>query len=182
MRIVIAMLKHETNTFSPVPTPFERFAEWGAHFGADVPAAFQHTRMPIAAYLRLAGEIGAAVVTQVAAEAMPSGPVQQDAYERLTSPIVDAVGRGCDAVMLDLHGAMVSEAAPDGEGVLLERIRRVAPGIPICVTCDLHANLTARMVENCDALIGYKTYPHVDMYEVAEQVGRLLLGKLVDAI
>jgi microcystin degradation protein MlrC len=177
-RIVIAMLKHETNTFSPVPTPFERFAEWGAHFGAEIPAIYGATRMPIAAYLKLAREVGAEVVTPVAAEAMPSGPVRRDAYERLTQPIVDAVARGCDAVMLDLHGAMVSEAAADGEGTLLERVRKAAPGVPICVTCDLHANLTARMVENCDALIGYKTYPHVDMYEVAEQVGRILIGKL----
>src|SRR5262245_19124495 len=175
MRIVIAMLKHETNTFSPVPTPFERFVEWGAHFGDEIPAVYGGTRMPIAAYLKLAAEIGAEAVTPVAAEAMPSGPVRRDAYERLTQPILDAVARGSDAVMLDLHGAMVSEAAADGEGELLARIRATVPGVPICVTCDLHANLTARMVENCDALIGYKTYPHVDMYEVAEQVGRILI-------
>lgn len=31
MRIVAAMLKHETNTFLPVPTPLERF-------GSDGPA------------------------------------------------------------------------------------------------------------------------------------------------
>ena len=77
--------------------------------------------------------------------------------------------------MLDLHGAMVAETTADGEGTLLERIRAVAPGLPIAVTCDLHANLSDKMVENCTALIGYKTYPHVDMYEVGEQVGRILL-------
>jgi microcystin degradation protein MlrC len=161
-----------------VPTGFERFVEWGAHFGTAISETYGHTRMPIAAYLKLADEIGADVVTPVAAEAMPSGPVARDAYDRLTGPIVEAVARGCDAVLLDLHGAMVSEAALDGEGDLLERVRRAAPGVPVGVTCDLHANVTARMVDNCDALIGYKTYPHVDMYEVAEQVGRIVLGKL----
>jgi microcystin degradation protein MlrC len=85
------------------------------------------------------------------------------------------VRRGCDAAMLDLHGAMVAATAPDGEGTLLERIRAVAPDLPIAVTCDLHANLTERMVRHSTALIGYKTYPHVDMHTVGEQVGRILL-------
>ena len=122
-----------------------------------------------------AREIGAEVVTPVAAEAMPSGPVAAEAYELMSSAILDAVRRGCDAAMLDLHGAMVAATTPDGEGTLLERIRAIAPDLPIAVTCDLHANLTERMVRHCTALIGYKTYPHVDMYAVGEQVGRILL-------
>jgi microcystin degradation protein MlrC len=114
----------------------------------------------------------------VAAEAMPSGPVAAEAYELMASAILDAVRRGCDAAMLDLHGAMVATTTPDGEGTLLERIRAVAPDLPIAVTCDLHANLTERMVRHCTALIGYKTYPHVDMHAVGEQVGRILLRAL----
>ncbi len=178
MRIVIAMLKHETNTFSPVRTDLARFEAWGLHRGEAVVAAYGKTRMPLGAYLKIARELGAEVVTPIAAEAMPSGRVERAAYEALAAPIVDAVAAGCDAVMLDLHGAMVAEDFPDGEGELLRRVRAAAPGVPICVTCDLHANLTQAMVENCDALIGYKTYPHVDMYEVAEQVGRILVAKL----
>jgi len=115
------------------------------------------------------------VVTPVAAEAMPSGPVAAEAYELMSSAILDAVRQGCDAAMLDLHGAMVAATTPDGEGTLLERIRAVAPDLPIAVTCDLHANLTERMMRHSTALIGYKTYPHVDMYAVGEQVGRILL-------
>jgi len=73
---------------------------------------------------------------------------------------------------------MVTESTPDGEGTLLARVRAAAPTTPICVTCDLHANLTQAMVDNCDALIGYKTYPHTDMYEVGTTVGGILLAKL----
>jgi microcystin degradation protein MlrC len=175
MRLVIAMMKHETNTFSPVRTDWQRFRDWGAYLGPDARRAYEGTAMPIGAYLKLAREVGAEVVTPVAAEAMPSGPVSAEAYELMASAILDAVRRGCDAAMLDLHGAMVAERAPDGEGTLLERIRAVAPDLPIAVTCDLHANLTDRMVRNCTALIGYKTYPHVDMHIVGEQVGRILL-------
>jgi len=175
MRLVVAMMKHETNTFSPVRTDWQRFLDWGAYLGAEARRAYEGTAMPIGAYLKLAREIGAEVDTPVAAEAMPSGPVAADAYALMSDAIVAAVRRGCDAALLDLHGAMVAETTPDGEGTLLERIRAVAPDLPIAVTCDLHANLTERMVRNCTALIGYKTYPHVDMHIVGEQVGRILL-------
>jgi microcystin degradation protein MlrC len=178
MRLVIAMMKHETNTFSPVRTDWQRFRDWGAYLGPEARRAYEGTAMPIGAYLQLAREVGAEVVTPVAAEAMPSGPVAAEAYELMASAILDAVRRGCDAAMLDLHGAMVAATTPDGEGTLLERIRAVAPDLPIAVTCDLHANLTERMVRNCTALIGYKTYPHVDMHAVGEQVGRILLRAL----
>jgi microcystin degradation protein MlrC len=175
MRLVIAMMKHETNTFSPVRTDWRRFEEWGVHFGAAARRAYEGTAMPMGAYLELARECGAEIVTPVAAEAMPGGPVTEDSYERLSGAILEAVDKGCDAALLDLHGAMVSEATPDGEGTLLRRIRATAPGLPIAVTCDLHCNLTEAMVRNCTALIGYKTYPHVDMREVGERVGRIVL-------
>src|SRR5215468_10230970 len=178
MRILIAMMKHETNTFSPVKTDWQRFLDWGAYFGADALKAYDGTGMPMAAYIELAREAGAEIVTPVAAEAMPSGPVTAEAYERMSAAILDAVAVGCDAATLDLHGAMVAETTEDGEGTLLERIRALAPGLPIAVTYDLHANLSDKMVRNCTALIGYKTYPHVDMYEVGKQVGTILLRAL----
>ncbi|HXY99258.1 MAG TPA: M81 family metallopeptidase [Stellaceae bacterium] len=182
MRLVIAMMKHETNTFSPIKTDWQRFVEWGAYLGPAARHAYEDTAMPIGAYLKLAREVGAEVVTPVAAEAMPSGPVAAEAYALMSQAILDAVRQGCDAALLDLHGAMVAETAPDGEGTLLERMRAVAPDLPIAVTCDLHANLTDRMAENCTALIGYKTYPHVDMHDVGEQVGRILLRAMAGEI
>ncbi len=178
MRFVIAMMKHETNTFSPIRTDWRRFEEWGAYFGTDARRAYEGTAMPFGAYLKLAREVGAEVVTPVAAEAMPSGPVEKAAYESMVTPILEAVRAGCDAAFLDLHGAMVAESTPDGEGTLLESLRAIAPNLPIAVTCDLHANLTEAMVRNSTALIGYKTYPHVDMEVVGERVGRILLRAL----
>ena len=178
MRVVIAMMKHETNTFSPIPTPWARFQEWGAYVGDDVITAYEQTNMTLGAYLKLARAAGAEIVTPIAAEAMPSGMVEAHAYDLMSDAICEAVDKGCDAIMLDLHGAMVAETTPDGEGTLLERIRGIAPETPICVTLDLHCNLTRKMVDNCDALIGYKTYPHVDMFEVGSQVGEILFGML----
>ncbi|MEC9346393.1 MAG: M81 family metallopeptidase [Pseudomonadota bacterium] len=178
MRVVVAMMKHETNTFSPVVTDWARFEGWGSFLGDAALAAYDGTAMPFAAYVDLARARGCEIVTPVAAEAMPSGKVQRATYEKMAGAIVDAVAAGCDAVLLDLHGAMVAEHLFDGEGELLRRIRQVAPDVPVAVTCDLHCNLTAAMVENCTALIGYKTYPHVDMYQVGEQIGRVLFDAM----
>ena len=178
MRVVMAMMKHETNTFSPVPTPWSRFEEWSACFGEDVIQAYGPTNMTLSAYIKLCRDAGAKIISPIAAEAMPSGPVADDAYRLMSDHILEAVAKGCDAIMLDLHGAMVTESNQDGEGTLLAEVRRAAPNTPICVTCDLHANLTQAMVDNCDALIGYKTYPHTDMYEVGTTVGQILFDKL----
>ncbi len=177
-RFVIAMMKHETNTFSPVPTPLSRFGMGAPRFGEAAIEAFEGTNTPMAAFLDLARAEGAEIVAAVAAEAWPSGPVEASAYRTITEAIVDAIGRGCDAAFLDLHGAMVPETNDDGEGHLLERIRSIAPDLPIAVGLDLHANLTERMVKNSTALVGYKTYPHVDMHEAGEQAGQIVLGAL----
>lgn len=134
--------------------------------------------MPVAAYMKLAQARDAEIVTPVAAEAMPSGPVLEQAYEYMAGLICEAIANGCDAALLDLHGAMVAEHTLDGEGTLLARIRDISPNLPIAVTCDLHCNLTAAMIENSTALIGYKTYPHVDKYQVAEQIGTVVLDAL----
>ena len=73
-----------------------------------------------------------------------------------------------DGVLLALHGAMVTERDRDGDALLLEAARRVVgTEMPIVSTLDLHANISQRMVDAADVLIGYDTYPHVDMAERA---------------
>ncbi|HJP07521.1 MAG TPA: M81 family metallopeptidase, partial [Arenicellales bacterium] len=103
MRVVIAMMKHETNTFSPVVTGWERFEQWGAFQGEAVQAAYGNTRMPVAAYMKLAKAHNAQILTPLAAEAMPSGPVSEEAFEFMAGLICNAIASGCDAALLDLH-------------------------------------------------------------------------------
>jgi microcystin degradation protein MlrC len=184
MRLLLAMMKHETNTFSPVPTPLQRFRDWGLHEGEAVVRAYRGTNHPIAAYIDLAEEAGAEIVTPVAAEAMPSGPVSREAYDYLTGRILDALrDQGpFDAALLDLHGAMVPEGMDDGEGPLLARMRAIAPGLPICVTFDPHGNMTDEIMDNADVVVAYKTYPHVDMREAGEQAGRIMLDALAGKV
>jgi len=147
MRLVIAQMKHETNTFSPVPTPLARFAHGRAlpPEGREVYDAFKGTGTAIGAFIDLADQAGAEAVFPVAGNAAPSAPVESEAYETMAGRIVDAVAAGCDAVLLDLHGAMVTRRFEDGEGELLARIRRIAPQVPVGVALDMHTNLFPAM-------------------------------------
>ncbi|NMM09505.1 MAG: M81 family metallopeptidase [Polaromonas sp.] len=175
-KIVIARFNHETNTFSPIETPLRAFAPmWNEDAYRDQKGA----RTAMGAFLDIAESVlGASVVTPVAATANPSGIVAAAAYDAICGSILAAIAEGCDAIMLDLHGAMVAEQAEDGEGNLLEKIRQMAPGVPVCVALDLHGNLTQKMVANCDIIVSFKTYPHIDMYETGAHAGGLLVEML----
>ena len=176
MKIVAARLNHETNTFSPVATPLASFGPDGPTFGRAAYEAARGTRTGLGAFLDAAAARGDEVEVAVNATANPSGTVDLAAYERLAGAIVDAVRGGCDAVLLDLHGAMVAAGVDDGEGELLRRIRAVAPNVPLAVALDLHGNITQTMVDAADVMVGFKTYPHLDMYETGAHAARLLFG------
>ncbi|MBL8349770.1 MAG: M81 family metallopeptidase [Burkholderiaceae bacterium] len=180
MKLVIAQMKHETNTFSPVPTPLARFAT-----GAEVPpegdaavSAYRGTGSAIAAFIDLAEAAGAEYTVPIAAAAWPSGPVHDAAFEYIARKICAAVVQGCDAVLLDLHGAMVTQSLADGEGELLRRIRAIAPDVPIGVALDMHTNLYDAMVDHSTVIAGYQTYPHVDVYETGLRAGKVVLAML----
>ena len=89
MRLLVAMMKHETNTFSPVRTDLDRFMAWGGHVGAAAYQTYKGTGFPFSAYLDLAEAAGHEVVTPIAAEAMPSGKVEAEAYEFMVNKILD---------------------------------------------------------------------------------------------
>src|SRR5204863_9844065 len=111
-----------------------------------------------------------------AARAPPSRPVEDAAYEHITETILEAAARGgFDGIMLDLHGAMVTESMEDGEGQFLKRLRTVDPKTPIAVSLDMHANLYDEIIATATVLTGYRTYPHIDTYERAKLAGEILL-------
>src|SRR5271169_5385025 len=173
MRLLIAMMKHETNTFSPVPTPLARF---GPLYGEAAIRAYRGTGTGLGAYLDLAEREGAEIVLPVAAGASPSGPVDEAAYAHITDTICDAAARcGFDGIMLDLHGAMVTESLEDGEGEFLRRLRAIDPKTLIAVSLDMHANLYDEVIANATVVTGYRTYPHIDTYETARLAGEILL-------
>ena len=178
MKIVAARLNHETNTFSPVPTPLAAFGSDGPTFGAAALAQARGARTGLGAFIAAADARGAEIAVAVNATANPSGRVHDEAFEHMAAAIVDAVHAGCDLILLDLHGAMVTQSFDDGEGELLRRLRAVAPHTPLAVALDLHGNISAAMVAHADLIVGFKTYPHVDMFETGAQAARLALRML----
>ena len=178
MKVLLAMMSHETNTFSPVPTDITRFGGGRQPLEGDAALnMIRGTGTTMAGLLDAAEQAGASVKTSIAASAPPSGPVLEDAYRYITDTIC-ADAQGCDAILLELHGAMVTQSIEDGEGALLKRLRTENPGIPIAIGLDMHTNLYPAMVENATVIAGFHTYPHIDMYETGLRAGKVLFESL----
>ena len=185
MHIIIAQMSHETNTYSPVISDLARFSPGGKGTPIAGDAAremFRGTASCMGGYLMVAEAADAQITIPVVAGAPPSGSVEDQAYDYIAEKIVSAVAQGCDALFLDLHGAMVTCSHEDGEGELLRRIRDVNPDVPIAVALDMHANLYDDIVGLSTIVAGYHTYPHIDMYETAELAGKILLEHIVNGV
>src|SRR5258708_13989599 len=124
------MMMHETNTFSPLPTPIESFARAGALAGPAAIKEAEGTNTSLGGFIEVARKAGAEFAVPMAASAHPSGLGTKAAYEQMTTAIVEEIKNGCDAVLLALHGAMAVEHYDDGECELLARIPHIAPELP----------------------------------------------------
>jgi len=176
-RVLTARFMHETNTFSRVPTDMAMVRRRDFHLENEIPAAFRGTRSALGATFEAADKFGWTLVHPVSANPNPSGIVTDDAFEQVARVILDAVAaKGpIDGALLHLHGAMVSDGHEDAEGEFLTRLRQqLGADVPVVVTLDLHANVTQAMADNANALIAYRTYPHIDQYERAWQGAELL--------
>ena len=176
------MMMHETNTFSPISTPIALFERGNTLSGPKAIAENEGNNTALGGFIEVARKAGAEFTVPMAADAHPSGLVTKAAYEQMTAAIVDEVKKGCDAVLLALHGAMVAEHYDDGEGELLNRIRKIAPDVPIAVALDFHTQMTDAMVNGATIITGYRTYPHIDMADSALRAGRTLMRTLAGEV
>jgi microcystin degradation protein MlrC len=166
-RIALAGFSHETNTFAGTPTGLDEFLANGLFRGDELLDLAGTNTVIGGAVDRIARTPDREPVPILAASAIPGGRVTADAVDAIEGEIIAGLRRARpDAVVLDLHGAMVTENADDGEAASLRRVRgAVGPSVPIVAVLDLHANLSQEMVDLADALLLYNTYPHVDMAE-----------------
>jgi microcystin degradation protein MlrC len=183
-KILIAGFQHETNTFAPSPANYESFVRGEGHPAmtrGDAVLALRDVNLPIGGFILASEQQGHTLMPVIWTAASPSAQVTEDAYERIAGEIVAAAGAGgFDAIYLDLHGAMVAQHVDDGEGELLARLRaQVGASVPIVASLDLHANVTERMLASANALVAYRTYPHVDMAAAGARAERLL-ARLLD--
>ncbi|KAB2849020.1 MAG: M81 family metallopeptidase [Hyphomicrobiaceae bacterium] len=176
-RILIAGFTHETNTFSVMPADMAAFRARRLIEGDDIPRHYRGTGTEIGAILDACRDFDWTPETLIAADAAPSGPVTREVWDFVTSRLLGRLRRGPrpDALFLNLHGAMVTDMADDGEGELLKLVRaEVGPAMPIAVTLDLHANVSDAMAALADIMVSYRKYPHTDMYETGMLAARLL--------
>lgn len=187
-RVAFAGFIHETNTFAPTKADYATFVGGSGHRplsrGQEIIEAVAGANTGTEGALNHARAAGWEIVPILRASAVPSAHVTEDAFERISKEIVDGLVASLplDGIFLDLHGAMVAEHVDDGEGELLSRIRRaIGYDIPISVCLDLHGNITEQSMMDADMLVGYRTYPHVDMAETgrraAELLDRLMTGE-----
>ena len=184
-RVLMAGFRHETNTFSSLPTDLAAFEARALYRGAEIELAYRGTQTEMAAFFDACPRHGWTPVPVLAADATPSGKVTRDAFETFTDEILAALESEApiDALFLPLHGAMVTEHEEDGEGALLEALRaKVGREMPIAVSLDLHANVTDRMAALSDIIVSYRTYPHIDQYRIATEALDLLARTLAGEI
>ena len=188
-RIALAGFLHETNTFAPMQTSYSNFAHGGGPYAGLLEGEeifeYRGKRFNRAAcgFLNQAEAQGHEIVPILYAAAEPSNQVSADAFNK----IMDKISAGLqangsfDGLFLDLHGAMVYEEFNDGETEILRRCRGIVGDIPVVVALDLHGNISSESFELASVMVGYRTYPHIDIYETGERCANamndLLQGK-----
>lgn len=174
-RVLSASIKHETNTFSKLLTDLDAYRSRAMHTGDAIAPVYLGTNSEVAAHFDAAAENKWDLVPVIAANAVPSGKVTKEAWDYLSGEVLAAVDDTYDGILLALHGAMVTETVEDGEGALLQAIRdKIGPDVPICVSLDLHANVTPEMAENASGLFSFRTYPHIDTYATGKRAADAL--------
>ncbi len=175
-RILFGGLFHETHTFLSTPT---RWADFAVTLGTGI-LAKAGDESPADGFLTEARRFGWDVVPTVDARAMPSGPVEDQAFEQYWTEFKQraqpALAAGIDAIFLVLHGAMATASLEDVEGELLARVRALpgAAKLPLFGVLDLHGNVTARMCALANGLVAYRRNPHTDAKATAMRAAGLL--------
>jgi microcystin degradation protein MlrC len=180
-RILAGGIAQESHSFNPVPTTRESFAVTA---GEDAVARALGTNSTLGGIVDAAVEAGMEVIVPTLFRAQSGGPVEDAVFEEVRSLMLDAARGGCfDAVVLPLHGGMLTPALSDPEGALIRDLRAVVgPSVPITAAFDLHAHVTPEILEHCDLLAAYLTNPHSDQRATGRRAFKAALAMLDGAL
>jgi microcystin degradation protein MlrC len=185
MRLATLGLSHETNTFARLPATYARFEEVGILRGDEIVKTFGDSHATMAGYLDVGREADVEVVPLLFTYTNPIGTITAHAFERIVGEMLDLLRSSgpWDGVLLDLHGAAVSEEFPDADGEITHRVRAlVGPDIPVGLAIDMHANVSQKMIDNTTATVVYRTNPHLDprprARECADIIVRTIRGEV----
>src|SRR5437016_1410543 len=185
MRVGVISLQHESNTFIAAPTTLEDFRQKTLLTGHEIIERFRGGYHEISGFIEGLEQARIDLIPIFTAAATPGGTITIDAYDALLAMMLEALnGAGkLDGVLVAPHGAAVSESQPDMDGHWLSRLREIVGlKIPIIGTLDPHANVSQKMIDACDALIAYRSNPHLDQkargIEAATMMARTLRGEI----
>ena len=175
MRFAIAGIVHESNSFAPEPTGYDKFRVLD---GPEIVRLHADAASTATGYLNGCADLGVEAVPLYLAQATPAGPIPAESFERLCDEMLDTLrSEGpWDGVLLYLHGAAVAEGQDDADGEITRRVRDlVGTDVPIAVTLDMHANVSPGMVAHSDVLVVWRTNPHVDPEPRAREAAHLAI-------
>ena len=181
MRVGIVGLQHETNTFIEAPTGMDAFRGNLLAAGDSLRDAVAGSKHELGGFFAGLAEAGVTAVPLFGARALPYGLVAADAYAELKRRLLAEIRSQLplDGLLVAPHGAAVSEEVPDMDGDWLHAVRTlVGADVPIVATGDPHANLSERMADAVDAIVAYRTNPHVDQRDRGLEAARLVVGRL----
>lgn len=177
-KIAIGQIWQEQNTFSPVKTNLDDFKQFGLYCGEEIISKFSEINELGGFIKTLRQEKNIEIIPTIRAWSWPKGNVEPDTYKYLKSELLSYIKKNLplDGVLVSFHGAMVSDSHLDVEGDILESIKKeIGVGIPVVISCDLHANITARMLKFTDYIEGYHTCPHIDLFRTGQKAAEILL-------
>jgi microcystin degradation protein MlrC len=178
--VAIAEIKQESNTSAP-PTTLKDFEDFHLFFDDEIKIGLGSSNSEIAGFLEILEKQDVNIIPIIATFAVSGGPVDQETFEYLTRYLTEKLSKieKLDGILIALHGALVSENFQDGDSEILRQVRTVVGNkVPICVTMDLHANITKSKVALATTISGFHTCPHVDLMETGVRAAQLLMGIL----
>lgn len=185
MKILVCEFKQESNSFNPILTDWDAFERLGILRGEELFQGMTGLHLALKGIVDGIYEYGGQVVPGIVMCSGSGGPVCQEVVDRFLEEVGEVIRKNLplDGVFLSLHGATLAEASDDVCGDILADIRsKVGPAAIISASCDMHANITKRMLENADFFAGFHTYPHVDFYETGYRAACLGMKKLRGAV
>jgi microcystin degradation protein MlrC len=178
MNIIVGGLIQESNTFSTRISTIDDFKRYYYMVGEEMSRP-QKSESELSGFYKAAAEQGVTLIPTLYAGAVSAGVIERRSLDQLKRELLERIGTSpaCDGVLLALHGAWSAEDCDDADGEIMEAVReKVGKHIPIVITLDSHSNITRKMIDNCTALVGYRTFPHADFADTGYRAAKLLFS------
>lgn len=185
MRIGLAQIIQESNTFVPFKTTIDHFSAQYIRCGAAVLSEIGLAKIELTGMLSELKTADAEPIPLISTHGSCGGPLTRQCFDTLLNLLLNEIKSAAklDGVLLALHGSMVAEDQNDCESEIIERIIRLLPeSTPIGVSLDLHAHVTPRMLKPNVFFVGYGAYPHIDMYETGKKTARILIDSILGKV